>query len=177
MIAALTLFSCGKKLRQIEKPDPNAPKQIIEDMSAIKSDKGILEYKMEAPLMEIYEDRVNMINSEIFPKGFNLYSYDGEGRLETHIYADIAKHISKDGKQESWEAYSNVRIENFLNQHVVETDTLYWDRDNGKIYTHSYVKMHSPDGFLQGYGMEADDKSRDVTIFSPFDSDGTLNKK
>ena len=178
VVATFTMLSCGKKLRQIDKPDPNAPKQIIENMSAVKSDKGILEYRMESPLMEVYEDKGNMTNSEIFPKGFNVYSYNSEGKLETHIYADIAKHISnKDGKKESWEAYSNVRIENFLEKRIMETDTLYWDRNNGKIYTHSYIRMHTPDGFLQGYGMESDDKGRNAIIYSPFESDWMLNKK
>lgn len=170
VVATFTIASCGKKLKQIDKLDPNAPKQVIENMNATKSNMGILEYRMEAPLMEVYEDKDNKINSEIFSEGFNVYGYNSEGVLETHIYADIAKHISVAGK-ESWEAYNNVRIENFLQGRIMETDTLYWDRENSKIYTHSYIKMYSQDGFLQGYGMVSDDKGRNATIFSPFDSD------
>lgn len=174
VIATFTIISCGKKLKQIEILDPDAPKQVIEGMSATKSDRGVLEYKMEAPLMEVYEDKETNTNSEIFPNGFNLYGYNGDGVLETHIYADIAKHISQ-GTKESWEAYSNVKVENFLQGRIMETDTLFWDRDSSKIYTHSYIKMYSQDGFLQGYGMIADDKGRNATIFSPFESDWVLS--
>ena len=56
----------------------------------------------------------------------------------------------------------------------METDTLYWDRKNERIYTDCYVRMYSPDGFMQGYGMESDQRARNSSIFNPFDSYGIV---
>jgi hypothetical protein len=52
----------------------------------------------------------------------------------------------------------------------METDTLYWDQKNEKIYTHCYVRMYSPDGFAQGYGMESDQRARHTELFNPFNN-------
>ena len=75
----------------------------------------------------------------------------------------------KDGR-EKWEAFGNVVVKNIINKEVMETDTLYWDRKNEKIYTDCYVRMHSPDGFIQGYGMESDERARNSVILKPFDN-------
>ena len=61
-------------------------------------------------------------------------------------------------------------IKNLINQEVMETDTLYWDQKNEKIYTHCYVRMYSPDGFMQGYGMESDQRARSTTLFNNFNN-------
>jgi hypothetical protein len=67
-------------------------------------------------------------------------------------------------------------VNNVINQEVMETDTLYWDQENEKIYTHCYVRLYSPDGFVQGYGMEADQRARDNKIFNQFNSYAIIAK-
>jgi hypothetical protein len=66
---------------------------------------------------------------------------------------------------------------NVMKQEVMETDTLYWDQKTEKIYTHCYVKMYSPDGFMQGYGMESDQRARNSIIYNPFNSYGILEQE
>ena len=79
----------------------------------------------------------------------------------------------EDGR-ETWEAYGNVVVRNLIKQETIETDTLYWDQKNERIYTHCYVKIYSPDGFMQGYGMESDQRARDHILFRPFNSYGIV---
>ena len=52
----------------------------------------------------------------------------------------------------------------------METDTLFWDRKNQRIYTHTMVKLTTPDLFMQGFGMESDEMARNAKILKPFDS-------
>lgn len=146
--------------------------QTVRNMFVVHTENGGLQMRMEADLMERYER--DTMSFECFPEGFAVYAYTDEGLLETHIVSDNAKHLKyKDGR-ESWEAFGNVVIKNLIKQEVMETDTLYWDQKNEKIYTHCYVKLYSPDGLMQGYGMESDQRARNSIIFNPFNSYGFI---
>ncbi len=140
-------------------------------MFAVQSQDGILQMRMEAPLMQRFQN--DTTSYELFNEGFDVYGYTEEGLLETHITSDRAKHTTFK-KNEKWEAFGNVVIKNFIKGEIMETDTLYWDREKKRIYTHCFVKMYSPDGYMQGYGMESDDMARNAIINKPFDSYGII---
>ena len=172
---AIILYSCKGKLKEAEALDlKEAPVQTVDDMFIVQTQNGKIQMRAEAPLMERYER--DTLSFELFPDGFFVYGYDEDEKLETQIVADNARHLKyKDGR-ESWEAFGNVVIKNLIKQEVMETDTLYWDQKNEKIYTHCYVRMYSPSGFMQGYGMESDQRARNSIIFNPFNSYGILEQ-
>ena len=172
---AFVVFSCKGKLGEAEKLNlEEAPVQTVDDMFIVQTKNGVIQMRAEAPLMERYER--DTLSFELFPKGFFVYGYTDEEKLETEIVADRARHLKyKDGR-ETWEAFGNVVVRNLIKQEVMETDTLYWDQKNEKIYTHCYVRMYSPDGFMQGYGMESDQRARNSIIFNPFNSYGFLEQ-
>ena len=172
---AIVLYSCKGKLKEAELLDlKEAPVQTVDDMFIVQTQNGKIQMRAEAPLMERYER--DTLSFELFPDGFFVYGYDENEKLETQIVADNARHLKyKDGR-ESWEAFGNVVIKNLIKQEVMETDTLYWDQKNEKIYTHCYVRMYSPSGFMQGYGMESDQRARNSIIFNPFNSYGILEQ-
>jgi LPS export ABC transporter protein LptC len=143
-------------------------------MFVVQSKNGIIQMRAEGEVMEKYEK--DSLSYELFPEGFSVYGYTDDGLLETKIIADNAIHrLYKDGR-ESWEAYGNVVVTNLIKQEVLETDTLYWDQENEKIYTHCYVRMYSPSGFVQGFGMESDQRARNNIIFKPFNSYGIVTQ-
>lgn len=107
---------------------------------------------------------------EKFPDGFAVYGYMEDGRLETEITADNALHRSWNDGREEWQATGNVVVKNLIKREVMETDTLYWDKKEEKIFTHCYVKMWSPDGFMQGYGMESDQRARNSILYNNFNN-------
>ena len=168
---AFVVYSCKGKLAEAEQLNlSETPVQVVDDMFMQQTENGMVKMRAEAPRMEKYEK--DTLDYELFPEGFSVYGYTDEGLLETKIVADNARHLKyKDGR-ESWEAFGNVVIRNLIKQETMETDTLYWDQKNEKIYTHRYVKMYSPQGFMQGYGMESDQRARDSRIFNPFNSYG-----
>ena len=170
---AFVVYSCKGKLAEADAlREGEVPMQTVRNMFVVHTENGGLQMRMEADLMERYER--DTMSFECFPEGFAVYAYTDEGLLETHIVSDNAKHLKyKDGR-ESWEAFGNVVIKNLIKQEVMETDTLYWDQKNEKIYTHCYVKIYSPDGFMQGYGMESDQRARDHILFKPFNSYGIV---
>ncbi len=170
---AFVVYSCNDQLgqaRDIRLED--TPVQIVEDMFIVQSKNGNIQMRAEGKLMEKYEK--DTLSYELFPKGFSVYGYTDEGLLETEIMADNAIHKTfKDGR-ETWAAYGNVVVRNLIKQETMETDTLYWDQKNERIYTDCYVRMYSPSGFMQGYGMESDQRARNNIIYNPFNSYGIV---
>ena len=168
--------SCSDKTAEGELIDINAiPRQIVNDMYAVQSKNGTLQMRMEAKLMQRFQNDCTNVSYELFPEGFDVYAYNEEGLLETHIHSDVAKHTTTED-DEKWEAFGSVVIKNFVKGERMETDTLYWDREQKRIFTHCYVKMYSPDGFMQGYGMESDQRARNSVIYNPFNSYGILEQ-
>ena len=166
---AFVVYSCKGKLAEAEVLDlDETPVQVVDDMFMQQTENGIVKMRAEAPRMEKYEK--DSLDYELFPEGFFVYGFDETGKLETEIVADNARHQKYDDGRESWEAFGNVVVKNLINQEVMETDTLYWDQKNEKIYTHCYVRMYSPDGFMQGYGMESDQRARSTILFNNFNN-------
>ena len=166
---AFVVYSCKGKLAETDAVrQGETPFQTVDDMFVVQTENSIISMRASAPLMEKYEN--DSLSYELFPKGISVFGYTEEGMLETEIVADNARHLKYDDGRESWEAFGNVVIKNLINKETMETDTIYWDQKNEKIYTHCYVRMYSPDGFAQGYGMESDQRARDTELFNPFNN-------
>ena len=166
---AFVVYSCKGKLGEAEYLDlEETPVQVVNDMFLQQTENGMVKLRAEAPRMEKYEK--DTLDYELFPEGFFVYGFDETGKLETEIVSDNARHMKYDDGRETWEAFGNVVVKNLINQEVMETDTLYWDQKNEKIYTHCYVRMYSPDGFMQGYGMESDQRARSTILYDNFNN-------
>ncbi len=170
---AIVVYSCGGNLKEETARDiSKMPVQTADSLVSIQTQNGQIQVRMETPRMERYEN--DSVSLQLFPEGFAVYSYIEGGLLETSIIADNARHEKYSDGRESWSAFGNVVVTNLINKEVMETDTLYWDRQNERIYTDCYVRLYSPDGFMQGYGMESDQRARNSVIFNPFNSYGII---
>ena len=131
--------------------------------------------RVEAPVMEVYDH--DSVSYEVFPKGLSVFGYAEDGSLETTIRSQKARHDTKktDG-EDKWSAFGSVVIRNIVNQETMETDTIYWDQKAKEIWTDCYIKMYSPAGFMQGYGMRSDDMARNAIIQRPFNSYGVVEQ-
>ena len=173
LAVAFVIYSCKGKLGEAAELKLNeTPVQTVRGMFIVQSENGKIQMRASADLMEKYER--DTLSYELFPEGFSVYGYTDDGLLETEIVADNARHLKYEDGRETWEAYGNVVVKNLIKQETIETDTLYWDQKNERIYTHCYVKVYSPDGFMQGYGMESDQRARDHILFNPFNSYGIV---
>ena len=173
---AILFVSCKNKMAQADVLNlKDTPVQTIEDMFAVQTRNGLVVMRVEASVMERYDN--DTTSYETFPKGIAIYGYSDDGLLETIIVSDDGRHLTKKKRnavpqEELWEAFGNVVIHNVLKQETMETDTLYWNQAKNEIYTDCYVKMYSPQGFLQGYGMRSDDHARNAILLEPFNGYG-----
>lgn len=149
------------------------PVQTVVGMEALRFQRDALTYDMRAGRMERYEYTVDGVKHsyEIYSGGFEVLGYTPDGLLETQINSDGARHNTVQG-DEQWLAYGNVHIQNLMKGEHSLTDTIYWDRERKMIYTDCFIQMYSPQGFMQGYGMESDEKAENAIIRHPFDSYG-----
>ena len=167
--AAILLFSC-------KEPEPvvfdfeQTPVQLVHDMQILQTEQGEAEMRMHAPLMKRYDFFKDSIQQsyELYTDGFFVDAYTENGQLETTVTADQARHVTTEGK-ESWSAFGHVVIINHIKGEKMETDTIYWNKEERQIYTDGYVKLTSDSGLLQGYGMTSDDRARNSVILRPFD--------
>ena len=175
LAVAFVVISCKNLLKATKgMVRRDHPVQIVDSMFVVQSNNGKLELRMESPRMERYEN--DTLDWELFPIGFKAYSYDEQGRLETEIISDQARHSKPKKGKETWAAFGNVSVKNLIKREVMETDTLYWDKDNQRIYTDCYVRIISPSGFMQGYGMESDQRARNNIIYKPFNNYALLEQ-
>ena len=167
---AFVVYSCRSNLSEAEKLDlSKTPLQTVDGMFFIQSENGRLKMRVESPRMEVYEH--DTLSYDLFPKGIHIYGYGENGILESTIVADKARHDKYPGKdREKWSAYGNVVIRNIVKQETMETDTIYWESKTHEIWTDCYIKMYSPSGSMQGYGMRSDEMARNSILMHPFDN-------
>lgn len=171
-VLACVVVSCKNTLSKAERLDlSKTPMQSVSDMFVVQTKNGIISMRMEAPILQKFQ--TDSSTYDLFSEGLSVFAYNEKGLLETVLVTDQAKHETKNSDRgELWMAFGNVVIHNVINKETVETDTLYWDQKKKEIYTDCYVKMYSPSGFMQGYGMRSDDHARNAILHRPFNSFG-----
>lgn len=174
LAVAFIVYSCKSQVSDSDHLDlTKVPLQTVDDMSIVQTENGNLQMRVNAGRMEKYDN--DSTSFDKFPKGIEVFSYTDDGVLETTIRSDQASHEkSKKTGEEIWKAFGNVIIRNIVNQQTMETDTIYWDRKNSEIYTDCYIRMYSPDGFVQGFGMRSDEKAQNAIILKPFNSNAVV---
>lgn len=166
MAVAFVVISCNDSNADGDGINHDIPLQVVDNMHIVQTDMGKFKLRLEAKTMERYEN--DSVKTDLFPEGFIAYAYDEDGLLETEIKGEQARHVSPADKQSSlkelWMAYGNVKITNLKQRQIMETDTIFWDPNNERIYTDCYVRVIDPKGLMQGYGMESDQRARS-TVF------------
>ncbi len=171
---AFVVYSCKSNLSEAEMLDlDKIPLQTVDNMFFVQSENGRLKMRVESPRMEVYEH--DTVSYDLFPKGIRVFGYSEEGMLETTIVSRQAKHDKTVGK-ELWSAFGKVVVKNIVKQETMETDTLYWDAEAKEIWTDCYVKMSSPSGYMQGYGMRSDERARNAILLKPFNNEFIIDK-
>ncbi len=171
---AITVYSCKSKLSTVEKLNlSEVPLQTVDSMYMLQTKNGKIEMRVVTTTMKHYDN--DSLSSDYFPDGIWVYAYTDDEVLESTIVADEASHIkNKTTKDEIWKAFGNVVVKNIVKQQTMESDTIYWDQTKKEIYTDCYVRLYSPEGLMQGYGMRSDERARNSIIFKPFNNYGVV---
>jgi LPS export ABC transporter protein LptC len=144
------------------------PDQSAFNIEITYTDSGRIQGKIYAPEVNKY-DRGEEPYAE-FPKGMKVILYDSLERPYAYIKANYAIYYEK---KDLWEARNQVVAENQLNHNKLETEQMFWDRQEGKIYSEKFTRLTNSDGI--SYGEGGFESRQDMSKWRLKGSSGTLN--
>ena len=119
------------------------------DILLVNSDSAVLRSEIRAP------KQLEFKNGDLhFPEGITIKFFTKAGLLETTMQADRGFY-SKD--QNLYRGEGNVQIENLIKEQKLQTEEIFWNQAEKKIYTEKFVTIQEKQTLFNGTGMEADD--------------------
>lgn len=163
IVVLFFLLSCGgdKKNVQsnIEEPDSIANLSTY-GVTTLISDSGRISYRIEAEEWHIYEKRNPKYWA--FEKGAYLEKYDDSLRVEATIKSDTAYFFSE---KKLWKLIGNVDIKNQKGEKFF-TDLLFWNQEDGSIYSDKYIKIEQEEQITTGIGFRSNQELTNWEILS-----------
>lgn len=164
LLSTTMLFSCKKNnieiVRNITKAD-SLPSQSIDNLNTVYTDSGKTKILVKAPLVNRFTGEDEKEENKIyFPKGILIHFFNPEGEISSSLTAKYAiYHESK----KLWEASDSVVAQNQQGE-ILNTELLFWDETEEKIYSPKFVKITTSDQVIFGEGFEADQSMAAWTI-------------
>lgn len=144
------------------------PNQSGKNVEFQLTDSGKLKIIFKAPVAERYENKEEEPFKE-FPEGIEVSFYNDDEVLESIIIAGYAKQWEE---QMLWKATDSVVAKNVLTGERLDTEELFWDEKNKKIYSNVFTKITNEDGIFYGEkGFQAD---QDLENYKLIGSSGTV---
>ncbi len=159
-VLALMLGACTDetKVDVARRIHPEAmPTMTTRNVSTMISDSGVTQYRIVAPLWEVYDEGDNP--HWRFPEGLYLRKYDRKFNVIATIAADSATYFKNkslwrlDGRVEVTQKPSGL----FL------TQQMFWDQSKGIVYGDSFIHIENATHMMEGYGFRA---SQDFSQYS-----------
>jgi hypothetical protein len=150
LLSVIVFVSCESQNSDIadSKTDDDVLLSETLNLNVVLSQYGQAKQIAQAPRMLQFSGKEGKYTT--FPDGIYVESFTDSLVLESTIAAKFAK--MKDGRDEFYSAYDSVVVTNYLNSTKIITDTLYWDRVNGKISNSCFTKF-----FINGGSFDAID--------------------
>lgn len=163
--AAAWLFTACRPEKQHYVPNvgdgTTTPTMSTTDVTTIISDSGYTRYKVVTPLWLMFEDAEEPFWR--FPDGIELEQYDHDMNPESNVICDSAVYFSR---KRLWRLDGDVVMVNTERDSFL-TQQLFWDQNQRKIYTDSFIHIVRTDRTIEGYGFESDQSMRWYQVTRP----------
>jgi LPS export ABC transporter protein LptC len=143
------LISCRESI------DPDAlkvydgPMNSATNIFLIHSDSAIVRSEITAPSQLEY-----LNGDQEFPEGIEIKFFTKEGQLETTMRADRGFFMKNENL---YRGEGNVQIKNLLKDQSLQSEEIFWNQAQKKIYTEKFVTIQDKQTLFNGTGLEADD--------------------
>lgn len=159
-------ISCGDKndhLVAIQYDPEFVPSMITDTVTTLISDSGVTRYKLVADVWQVFDKAKDPY--WYFPEGIYLERFDSVFNIEATVIADTAWNYTS---KKLWKLKGNVHVENMIGEHF-DSDELFWDQQNEKVYSDKYIEIKRGETELKGYGFESNQSMTEYRIFRPHD--------
>jgi len=162
VLPILLFTACENDIERINflQSDENYPDLIGEGIELIYSDSAYVKVKMTAPELKQF-NKVEKPYTE-FPQGMHVIFYDKSLQIESEIMADYAKYYTE---EKLWHATGNIIAKNLKSGEELNTEELFWDEEEERIYSDSYTKIVNENGTFYGRkGFRSNQSMTDYTL-------------
>ncbi|WP_223652842.1 LPS export ABC transporter periplasmic protein LptC [Hymenobacter psoromatis] len=150
VLVGLLAGGCQKKEDAPKKVIYTGPLLETENVVELLSDSARLHIRLTAPLAQRFEN-----GDLLYPKSAAITFYDKKGK---HVVNTInARWIKFDNAKQLYILRGAVKVTNVPQQQKLNTEELFYNRSQQKIYTDSamFVRVQTPAEVLTGYGLTA----------------------
>lgn len=129
------------------------------DVVTLFSDSAKLKFKLEAPLEQKYE------NGDMwYRRGVRLTFFGPDGSVRNHLSGNVGHY---DKLHNLYHVRGNVRVRAELKHEQVDTEELFFDQNQQRIYTEKFVRIETATEVLTGTGLTANQDFSRYTILHP----------
>lgn len=167
------LICCDRSDDEYSIDEPEICDQVIHDFTTIESDSGKVKWKITAPVARVYSSRDLLVTDNPV-----IYFYDEDGMVTSVVNADKGE---IDQKTRDLTAIGNVVVKS-SEGYLLETESLVWIQEKGRIQTEDYVKFTRDGDVVEGYGFRGYPGLKEFDIVrnvdgDMYDKDGTVGKE
>lgn len=144
------------------------PTLYTRDVVTLISDSGVTRYRIEAPSWYMYDNTPEPY--WYFPDGLKVEQFDTLFVTETFIQGDTATYYKN---RQLWQLDRNVHIENAEGR-VFDTQQLFWDQKERKIYSDSAIRITSEGEIIEGLGFVSNEQ---ITKYAILQTKGIFTVK
>lgn len=166
MVVLLLLSSCSGNKKVLGKAITERDSLPIMDtrgVTTLVSDSGITRYRINTELWQMFDRKDPSYWA--FEKGIYLEKFDSLLQVEASIESDTAYFYDK---KKLWKLMGNVHVQN-LKGEKFDTELLYWDQNQKKVYSDKRVRIEQPDQIIYAWGFESNEQ---MTKYKFFKTDG-----
>lgn len=142
--------------------DHKHPDMIVENMHTEFTDSGYLQLELDAPVLQQFSDKEDPYTE--YPRGIEVVFYNKKRNPHSRLSCEYAVYLEN---KELWEAKRNVVASNLVKEEKLNTEQLFWDMEEKKIYSDKFVRITTADEILFGQGFESDQSFDSWVIKQP----------
>ena len=164
VLVTLLAAACGEERKSYvpNVGDGNStPTMTTLDVNTFISDSGYTRYHITSDIWQMFEEAKEPFWR--FPVGLFLEQYDLAMKPEADIRADSAVYFSR---RRIWRLDGHVVMVNVQGDSFL-TNQLFWDQQQRKVYSDSFIHIVRTDRIIEGYGFESDQSMRYYSVQHP----------
>lgn len=137
------------------------PSMSTRNISTLISDSGITQYKIVAPLWNIYDEADTPY--WFFPQGLYLEKFNAKYEVIATVAADSAKFFKN---ERLWRLDGNVEMTKVPNE-LFLSPQVFWDQRRQMIYSDTFIHIENDSHIIEGTGFESDENLGAYRILHP----------